>query len=126
MFPTGSYVAYTKNVCWISNTYYVPLGDSIPRNISEREDKEISYYQWVPIILLFQALMFKVGGNSFPCLSFSRSDEYEYLTVYENLFISENLYPKSKYMFFSSFFHFLSFVIIKVKIWFVRRQKFLH
>ncbi|XP_055870589.1 innexin unc-9-like [Biomphalaria glabrata] len=56
---TGSYVSYTKSVCWISNTYYIPMDDSIPVNIHERQKREISYYQWVPIILLFQALMFK-------------------------------------------------------------------
>ncbi|KAK6960747.1 innexin 3, partial [Biomphalaria glabrata] len=54
-----SYVSYTKSVCWISNTYYIPMDDSIPVNIHERQKREISYYQWVPIILLFQALMFK-------------------------------------------------------------------
>ncbi|CAL1543617.1 unnamed protein product [Lymnaea stagnalis] len=57
---TGSYVSYTKNICWISNTYYIPMDDSIPINIQERHEKEISYYQWVPIIFLFQALMFKL------------------------------------------------------------------
>ncbi|BFZ21820.1 hypothetical protein BsWGS_24859 [Bradybaena similaris] len=57
---TGAYVGYTKSVCWISNTYYIPTDEMIPRNIAAREEKEISYYQWVPIIFLFQALMFKI------------------------------------------------------------------
>ncbi|KAK3761738.1 hypothetical protein RRG08_010355 [Elysia crispata] len=57
---TSAYISYTKNICWISNTYYIPLDDTIPRNIDERQDKEISYYQWVPIIFLFQALLFKI------------------------------------------------------------------
>ena len=56
---TGAYVAYAKHVCWISNTYYVPMEDTIPLDLRERQDKEISYYQWVPIIFLFMAFMFK-------------------------------------------------------------------
>ncbi|GAB1597361.1 innexin unc-9-like isoform X2 [Argonauta hians] len=56
---TGAYVAYTKWICWISNTYYVPMSDTIPVNINEREDRQLTYYQWVPLILLFQALLFK-------------------------------------------------------------------
>ncbi|GFO07261.1 innexin [Plakobranchus ocellatus] len=56
----GAYISYTKNICWISNTYYIPLDDTIPRNIHERQNKEISYYQWVPIIFLFMAFLFKL------------------------------------------------------------------
>lgn len=56
---TGAYVAYTKWICWISNTYYIPMDDTIPVDINTREDAQITYYQWVPLILLFQALLFK-------------------------------------------------------------------
>ena len=63
--PTGAYVAYTKNICWISNTYYVPLNNHVPDRIEDRESKQLTYYQWVPIIFLFQALLFKVGAHYF-------------------------------------------------------------
>ncbi len=53
-------MSYTKNICWISNTYYVPHSATIPEDIHTRQERELSYYQWVPIIFLFQALMFKV------------------------------------------------------------------
>ncbi|XP_064597843.1 innexin unc-9-like isoform X3 [Liolophura sinensis] len=56
---SGDWAAYTKSVCWISNTYYIPLKDTIPVDINERRDAEINYYQWIPLILLFMALMFK-------------------------------------------------------------------
>ncbi|PVD38318.1 hypothetical protein C0Q70_00930 [Pomacea canaliculata] len=57
-----SQVEYTNNVCWISNTYHVPFEDIPPRHTRPHET-EIGYYQWVPMILLFQALLFKV-----PCI----------------------------------------------------------
>lgn len=57
---TGAYTSYAKSYCWISNTYYVPQEEPIPHRISDRYNQELTYYQWVPIILMFQALMFKV------------------------------------------------------------------
>lgn len=56
---TGSYEAYTHSVCWISNTYYVPMGDTIPVDLHTRQERELTYYQWVPIILIFMAFLFK-------------------------------------------------------------------
>ncbi|GAB1602509.1 innexin unc-9 isoform X1 [Argonauta hians] len=56
---TDAFVDYTKSYCWIANTYYIPMTDVIPVEIRKREDKQITYYQWVPLILLFQAFMFK-------------------------------------------------------------------
>lgn len=60
---TEAQVDYTNNVCWISNTYYIPFEESIPKHHLPKADKTIGYYQWVPMILLFQALLFKV-----PCI----------------------------------------------------------
>lgn len=54
----GAYGRYTENYCWISNTYYVPTNQSIPRNIQEREQAEIGYYQWVPFLFLLSAFGF--------------------------------------------------------------------
>lgn len=56
---TGSFVAYTKSYCWIKNTYYIPMHDQIAPNNKSHFDKELTYYQWVPLILLFMAFMFK-------------------------------------------------------------------
>ena len=53
-FP-DSWVEYTNSICWISNTYFVPMTET---NILEAPKKEIVYYQWVPLVLFAQALMF--------------------------------------------------------------------
>nr|QIC55125.1 innexin 1 [Lymnaea stagnalis] len=56
---TGAFIAYTKSYCWVKNTYYIPLDTPIPVAKDERSSEEITYYQWVPIILLFMAFLFK-------------------------------------------------------------------
>lgn len=53
-----TWVAYTNTYCWIKNTYYVPFDTTIPEKYEEREDNEVLYYQWVPLIFAFQALFF--------------------------------------------------------------------
>ncbi|KAK2191732.1 hypothetical protein NP493_47g06073 [Ridgeia piscesae] len=52
---TDSHKGYTNTICWVSNTYYVPFEDQIP--LQKDPETEINYYQWVPIILMFQALL---------------------------------------------------------------------
>lgn len=60
---TGAFIAYTKSYCWVKNTYYIPMEDTIPMEHHRRDSEELTYYQWVPIILMFMAFLFK-----FPCL----------------------------------------------------------
>ena len=52
---TDSHKSYTDTICWVSNTYYVPWEEQIPEDHVQKE--MISYYQWVPFILLCQALL---------------------------------------------------------------------
>ena len=47
---------YTNTVCWVSDTYYVPFERDMPK--VEEPRQMISYYQWVPLILLVQAGLF--------------------------------------------------------------------
>ncbi|KAL3854758.1 hypothetical protein ACJMK2_014007 [Sinanodonta woodiana] len=54
------YEKYAEQYCWISNTYFVSWAEILPVDVSVRTDREITYYQWVPLILAFQALLFKV------------------------------------------------------------------
>ncbi|TNN21420.1 Innexin unc-9 [Schistosoma japonicum] len=55
---------YAESVCWVTSTYFIPTQEvNVPENISERENRKIHYYQWVPFILMIQAFMFNL-----PCL----------------------------------------------------------
>ncbi|CAH8869617.1 unnamed protein product [Trichobilharzia szidati] len=55
---------YAESVCWVTSTYFIPTQDiNVPENISDRENRKIHYYQWVPFILMLQAFLFNL-----PCL----------------------------------------------------------
>ena len=63
---TESHRQYANTICWISNTYYVPFDIRIPDDFNEQdwlEKQKVSYYQWVPLILLCQSTLALV-----PCL----------------------------------------------------------
>lgn len=53
---TGSHTSYANSYCWVRNTYYLPFEEDVPRVGEERQ--MVVYYQWIPIILLAQALLF--------------------------------------------------------------------
>lgn len=55
---TGNWEEYANSYCWIKNTYYLPFEDYIPKEHEEEKRDMIPYYQWVPLILLTQALLF--------------------------------------------------------------------
>ncbi|XP_067940884.1 innexin unc-9-like [Watersipora subatra] len=58
---SGQWTKYADQYCWVKNTYYVPMTQSIPDH-DQRSGLEITYYQWTPIILAFQALLFVIPG----------------------------------------------------------------
>ncbi len=53
---TGSHTKFANSYCWVRNTYYLPWEEDVPRPDEHRE--VITYYQWVPFILLAQAVLF--------------------------------------------------------------------
>lgn len=57
---TDNRVSYTNFVCWVSNTYYIPFKEQIPAQYDQRRTQELTYYQWVPLILLTCAMFYKV------------------------------------------------------------------
>ena len=54
---TNNHEEFTNKVCWISNTYYLESEDQVPGAAGSTKEF-IGYYQWVPMILLVQAIMF--------------------------------------------------------------------
>ena len=52
----GSWTKFTNNLCWVNDTYYLPLHDDhhIPKAHQIQEHQRIEYYQWIPFILLAQ------------------------------------------------------------------------
>uniref|UniRef100_A0A8R1IEB1 Innexin n=2 Tax=Caenorhabditis japonica TaxID=281687 RepID=A0A8R1IEB1_CAEJA len=55
---TGVWEAFAEQYCFIENTYFVPWQDSNLPDVETREDREMIYYQWVPFLLIIQALFF--------------------------------------------------------------------
>ena len=51
-----NHIKYANSYCWIRNTYYLPFEDEIPKPDDHRE--MVTYYQWVPFILLAMAVLF--------------------------------------------------------------------
>ena len=55
---SDSWNEYTDSYCWIKDTYNLPFSEHIPRPHEGEKRERLSYYQWVPIILLAQAFLF--------------------------------------------------------------------
>ncbi|CAF1093730.1 unnamed protein product [Adineta steineri] len=59
---TGNFVSYTRHYCYVTNTYYISVNETIPTlsNSHIRRKRSIYYYQWLPILLAFQSLLFLI------------------------------------------------------------------
>jgi innexin len=53
----ASYEKYADSYCWIAGSWYTPMDKELPLNERERRNQRIRYYQWVPFLLLFQAIL---------------------------------------------------------------------
>lgn len=57
---TDQWIEYTDSVCWVQNTF-TDFFNGDHGGLAE-EAREVPYYQWVPIILLVQAIFFALPG----------------------------------------------------------------
>lgn len=93
---TDSHRDYADAICWVSNTYYLPMDEVIPgEKFTHQKNKVmISYYQWVPLILLFQALLAFI-----PCLMWRFLNKrsglvilfYSFITSFYTIIVVYNL-----------------------------------
>uniref|UniRef100_A0A914E065 Innexin n=1 Tax=Acrobeloides nanus TaxID=290746 RepID=A0A914E065_9BILA len=83
---SGAWAQYAENYCWSEDTYYVSFGDIIENyTYQERREKRISYYQWMPFFLIFQAACFK-----FPTLIWKYFASQSGIRIGEILRLSSN------------------------------------
>ena len=75
---TDSHKTYTNTICWVKDTYYVPFSQHIPRDDDGKPRQMISYYQWVPFILLVQGLCCYVPRFVWKFLSKRSGNKYYY------------------------------------------------
>lgn len=74
---------YANSYCWIRNTYFLPFDADIPTDVRlpgerrGRGPRRLPYYQWVPLILLVQAL-----GFYFPYRVWTRLSRYSGLDLH--------------------------------------------
>jgi len=57
---TGNYEDYTNRLCYIQNTYHVAKQQMVPQDANIRRERTLKYYQWIHLVLLFQALFFSI------------------------------------------------------------------
>ncbi|OON16817.1 Innexin, partial [Opisthorchis viverrini] len=64
---TRGWEEYAENYCWVANTYFAPVQDRLPP-VPDRRELLLVYYQWAPIVMAAQALLFYL-----PCLTWRLS-----------------------------------------------------
>lgn len=55
---TESHEKYTNYYCWVRSTYYLPSEEELPKPHEDRARQRLTYYPWIPFILLGQAALF--------------------------------------------------------------------
>ncbi|KAK6165287.1 hypothetical protein SNE40_022239 [Patella caerulea] len=51
---------YVDSFCWITEMYNVPMDTELPKLKEDRGENLVGFYRWVSVLLLLQALMFKL------------------------------------------------------------------
>ncbi|OAF69576.1 hypothetical protein A3Q56_02698 [Intoshia linei] len=71
---TSSHQEFTNKICWIKNTYYLPLHAIAGSNYQFKLN--IGYYQWIPIFLLIQCVMFYL-----PCYIWRKTADHSGINI---------------------------------------------
>uniref|UniRef100_A0AC34Q881 Innexin n=1 Tax=Panagrolaimus sp. JU765 TaxID=591449 RepID=A0AC34Q881_9BILA len=76
---TGAWEKYTETYCFASGTYFLPIDEEIDASYSQRENIQITYYQWVPLILAFMAIFFYLPSFIWKALNFSTGKSVHFI-----------------------------------------------
>ncbi|KAH7696064.1 inx-13, partial [Aphelenchoides avenae] len=68
---TGSWEKYAETYCFVKGSYFLPEQDDIDHSYSQREKVYIGYYQWVPLVLAAQAVLFYLPSFIWKALNFN-------------------------------------------------------
>jgi hypothetical protein len=68
---TGAWEKYAETYCFAKGTYFLPIDEEIDQSYSQREKIQIGYYQWVPLVLAFMAMMFYLPSFIWKALNFN-------------------------------------------------------
>lgn len=62
---------YAESYCFVKGSYFLPQEDEINEFYSQREKIFIGYYQWVPLVLAAQAILFYFPSFVWKAFNFS-------------------------------------------------------
>uniref|UniRef100_A0AC35FD64 Innexin n=1 Tax=Panagrolaimus sp. PS1159 TaxID=55785 RepID=A0AC35FD64_9BILA len=68
---TGAWEKYAETYCFAKGSYFLPIDEEIDESYSQREKIQIGYYQWVPLVLAFMAIMFYLPSFIWKALNFN-------------------------------------------------------
>ena len=68
---TGAWEKYAETYCFVKGSYFLPHDDEIDESYSQREKIFIGYYQWVPLVLAAQAILFYLPSFVWKAFNFS-------------------------------------------------------
>ncbi|KAI1724202.1 innexin domain-containing protein [Ditylenchus destructor] len=68
---TGAWEKYAETYCFVKGSYYLPVDEEIDESYSQREKIFIGYYQWVPLVLAGQAMLFYLPSFIWKAMNFN-------------------------------------------------------
>jgi innexin len=84
-----SYEQYVNRICFITNTYV--LDDTHQTLSDDRHEHELKYYQWIPFILLFMAILFYVPRQCWRVLSLRSGVDLKHMIEAGQIYRSANV-----------------------------------